>query len=101
MAKISAVLPTYNGEKFIRQAIESCLAQSWQDFELVVVNDASTDSTPEIVRSYLDQRIILVQNTKNETLPGALNTGFRLFHLDGRRRSLGDRCVRNTGELPG
>jgi glycosyltransferase involved in cell wall biosynthesis len=77
MAKISAVLPTYNGEKFIRQAIESCLAQSWQDFELVVVNDASTDSTPEIVRSYLDQRIILVQNTKNETLPGALNTGFR------------------------
>ena len=77
MAKISIVLPTYNGEKFIRQAIDSCLAQSWQDFELVVVNDASTDSTPEIVRCYPDQRIVVLHHTKNEKLPEALNTGFR------------------------
>lgn len=81
MPKISAILPTYNGERFIRQAIESCLLQSWTDFELIIINDASTDATANIVSSYQDKRIILFHHSENKKLPAALNTGFH--HAQG------------------
>lgn len=55
--KISVVMPVWNGEKYLRAAIESVLAQSFTDFELIVVNDGSTDSTSEIVTSYADARV--------------------------------------------
>ena len=45
MPKVSIVLPSYNGEKYIRQSIESVINQTYQDWELIIVNDCSTDNT--------------------------------------------------------
>ncbi|HEY4205687.1 MAG TPA: glycosyltransferase family A protein [Puia sp.] len=75
---VSIVLPTYNGSRYIRQSIESCLGQSLSDFELIVVNDCSTDDTPEIIEEYRkkDPRIKIIHNTFNKKLPLSLNTGF-------------------------
>lgn len=74
--KISIVLPTYNGAKYLRQAIESCLNQTYRDIELIIVDDCSTDHTPEVVRSFDDQRIRYVRNARNQRLPRSLNIGF-------------------------
>ena|GEM_PF-854935 len=57
---VSVVMTTYNHERFIRAAIESCLAQTFEDFELIVVNDGSTDGTEAIVRSFQDPRLVLI-----------------------------------------
>ncbi len=76
--EISIVLPTYNGSKYIRASIESCLNQTFKDFELIIVNDSSTDSTPEIIKQYAakDNRIKVIHNEKNLRLPLSLNKGF-------------------------
>ena len=60
MSKVSIIMPVYNGERFIKQAIESVLAQSYSNWELIVVNDGSTDRTADIVSRYADSRIKLV-----------------------------------------
>ena len=75
---ISIVLPTYNGSKYIRTSIESCLNQTFKDFELVIVNDCSTDDTPKIIEEYAakDHRIVVIHNAFNKKLPLSLNTGF-------------------------
>lgn len=79
MPKISVVLPSYNGEKYIRDAVDSVLAQTFQDWELIIVNDCSTDRTPEIVEEYAasDARIRVIHNAVNQKLPESLNIGFR------------------------
>ena len=74
--KVSIVLPTYNGSRYIKESIDSCLSQTHSNIELVVVDDASTDNTPDIVNSYDDKRIIYIRHQKNLKLPHALNTGF-------------------------
>jgi glycosyltransferase involved in cell wall biosynthesis len=74
--KVSIVLPTYNGVKYIRQSIDSCLNQTYKNIELIIVDDGSTDDTPEIIKSYKDKRIIYLRHKKNRGLPNALNTGF-------------------------
>lgn len=74
---VSIVLPTYNGEKHLREAIDSCLGQTYRNIELVVVDDCSSDSTPEIVKSYSDSRVRYIRHEVNRRLPEALNTGFR------------------------
>jgi glycosyltransferase involved in cell wall biosynthesis len=65
--RLSVGLPVYNGEKFIRAAIESILAQSFTDFELIISDNASTDATPAICQEYAerDSRIRVVQQTEN------------------------------------
>ncbi|MFL5747110.1 MAG: glycosyltransferase family 2 protein [Niastella sp.] len=75
---ISIVLPTYNGSKYIAQSIQSCLQQTYANFELIIVDDCSTDNTPDIIRSYAqkDSRIKAIRNEKNKKLPLSLNTGF-------------------------
>jgi glycosyltransferase involved in cell wall biosynthesis len=74
---VSVVLPTLNGRRFIRSAIESCLAQTYERFELIVVDGGSTDATPDLVRAIGDPRIRLVVQPDNaDRLPGALNRGF-------------------------
>lgn len=77
--KISIVLPTYNGEKYIRKSIESILGQTYTNWELIVVNDCSTDNTLKIVEQYMlkDSRIRLISNETNQKLPRALNIGFK------------------------
>ena len=78
MAKISIVLPTCNGEKYINKAIDSICTQTFSDWELLIVNDCSTDNTSKIVKEYLkkDSRIKLINNSINQRLPKSLNIGF-------------------------
>jgi glycosyltransferase involved in cell wall biosynthesis len=73
---ISIVLPAYNGSKYIRESIVSCLNQTHQNIELIVVDDCSLDETPDIVKSFGDARIKLLRHERNQGLPRALNTGF-------------------------
>src|SRR5688500_9491550 len=75
--KVSVLMPAFNCEQHIREAIDSILGQSYQDFELLIVDDHSTDSTPAVVREYcdLDPRIQCVLNEESKGIVGALNTG--------------------------
>ena len=75
--KISIILATYNGSKYLRQSIESCLNQTYRNIELIIVDDASTDETPAIISSYADKRITALRHEKNRGLPSSLNTGFK------------------------
>jgi glycosyltransferase involved in cell wall biosynthesis len=76
--QVSIVLPTYNGSQFLEQSVQSCLAQTHSNWELIVVDDASTDETPEIVSLLVtrDPRVHAIRNETNRKLPGALNVGF-------------------------
>lgn len=76
--KVTVVLPTYNGEKYIQKSIESIIAQTFTDWELIVVNDCSTDNTVSIVTKYakIDKRVKVVSNEANQKLPKSLNIGF-------------------------
>lgn len=80
MPKVSILLPTYNGAPYIKDALDSVLNQSYQDWELIVTDDASTDNTGEVVMEYAnkDARISYVRNEKNLRLPGNLNKGLSL-----------------------
>jgi glycosyltransferase involved in cell wall biosynthesis len=74
---VSVVMSVYNGERFLREAVESVLAQTLPNFELLVVDDGSTDSSPEILSSYQarDPRIV-VHRQSNQGRAAALNRGF-------------------------
>lgn len=63
--EISIVMPAYNVEKYIAQAIESVLAQTFADWELIVIDDGSRDGTCSVVRSFQDERIVLLQRDAN------------------------------------
>lgn len=78
MKQVSIVLPTYNGEKFIESAIDSCLSQSYSNIELIIVNDCSTDRTAEIIEQFAakDKRVRIINNGNNKKLPASLNIGF-------------------------
>lgn len=75
---ISVVLPTYNGETYIRESVDSILVQTYQNFELIIVDDCSTDHTPEILEKLAecDRRIRVIHNQENQKLPKSLNIGF-------------------------
>jgi glycosyltransferase involved in cell wall biosynthesis len=75
---ISIVMPTYNGSRHLRQAIESCLNQSFANWELIIVDDASSDQAPQIIAEYVqqDERIRSFRNPSNRKLPASLNIGF-------------------------
>jgi glycosyltransferase involved in cell wall biosynthesis len=70
-------MAVYNGARYVRQAIDSILAQTFTDFELVIVDDGSTDETPQILASYRDPRIVRVENAENLGLTKSLNRGIR------------------------
>lgn len=74
---IAVILPVHNGERYLATAIDSVLRQTYTEFELLVVDDGSTDRSPEIVRSYKDRRVRLVTLDRHEGLVSALNTGIR------------------------
>jgi glycosyltransferase involved in cell wall biosynthesis len=73
MPKISVIMSAYNAEKYIRQAIGSILSQTMGDFEFFIVNDASTDSTAEIISSFNDRRIIRIENKINKGIAASAN----------------------------
>lgn len=75
--RISVIMSVYNGEKYLREAIESILSQTFTNFEFIIVNDASVDSSLEIIRSYQDERIRTINNEKNIGLTKSLNKAIR------------------------
>ncbi|MCR5624747.1 MAG: glycosyltransferase [Lachnospiraceae bacterium] len=66
--KVSLIMKVYNGEKYIREAIDSILSQTFKDFEFLILDDASTDASAEIINSYNDERIRLIQLKENKGL---------------------------------
>ena len=75
---ISVLMPIYQGEEYLREAIDSILNQSFSDFELLIINDASKDNSEEIILSYDDERIKYVKNPLNLGLIGTLNVGIEI-----------------------
>ena len=75
---ITVLLPVYNAAAFICEAIDSVLAQTFDDFELLIINDGSTDATDAIITSYTDSRIVYIKNDKNIGLVATLNKGIDL-----------------------
>lgn len=77
MPKISVVMPTYNSIRFIRESIESILNQTFVDFELIIIDDGSTDGSSEVIAKYKkqDERIYVYTNSKNQGIVASLNRG--------------------------
>ena len=77
MPEISVLMPVFNAEKYLREALDSILQQTYQDFEFVIVDDGSTDSSPEILLRYAarDNRIHLITLPDNQGIQKALNCG--------------------------
>ncbi len=73
MPRISVIIPTYNHDKYISEAIESVLNQTYQDFEIIITNDGSTDNTIKVIESFKDERIKLFSLTKNQGVATASN----------------------------
>lgn len=77
--KVSIILPTYNGSRFIERAIKSVLKQSYEDFELLIIDDGSTDNTAEVISRFSEEdiRVIYLKNDKNLGIQKSLNKGLR------------------------
>lgn len=96
---VSWVVPVFNQARYLADSLESLLAQSFQDFEIVVVDDGSTDQSAAIVRSYGDERIVLLQNPGNLGVGSSLNRGVRaargkyIARMDGDDLSTPDRAA--------
>lgn len=75
--EISVVMTVFNGEKFIREAVDSILGQTFTDFEFIIVDNASTDATKRIISSYMEKRIRLIENKENLGQTKALNIGIK------------------------
>lgn len=75
---ITVLMSVYNGEKYLKEAIDSILAQTFKDFEFLIINDGSTDNSVNIIESYDDPRIKLINNEKNLKLIASLNKGISL-----------------------
>ena len=75
MVKVSVVMPAYNAEKYISEAINSILNQTYTNFEFIIINDGSTDRTADIVESFADKRIVYLENKKNMGIVYSLNRG--------------------------
>ena len=84
-SKVSIVLPTFNGMRYLRESIASCLRQTHRNLELIIVDDGSTAPVESLVREFQDPRIIFVRHERNLGLPSSLNTGFA--------HSSGDLCT--------
>ncbi len=72
---VSVVMTAYNGQAYIGEAIESVLAQSFGDFELLIIDDASSDNTIDIIKQYKDSRIRLIKNDQNIGISNTRNRG--------------------------
>ncbi len=81
MGTISVIIPTYNRAHTLERAIDSALNQTYDDFEIIVVDDCSTDNTSEIVHAYDDKRITYIRSNSNKGANHARNIG--ISHADG------------------
>ena len=90
MTKVTVLMPTYNVAAYIKEAIESVLRQTYRDFELLVIDDCSTDETVSVVQGIYDPRIRIVQNEKNVGLAENLNRGLSHITTEYAARMDGD-----------
>lgn len=94
---VSVVMPNYNNEAFLVEAIDSILNQTFTDFEFLIIDDGSTDGSIDIINSYSDQRIRLIVKEKNSGIVDALNIGLDeavgeyMIRMDGDDISVKDR----------
>lgn len=72
---VSVILPVYNGATYLKESIDSVLSQTYRDFELIVINDGSKDNSFDIINSYDDSRIIVINRQQNRGLVYSLNEG--------------------------
>jgi len=104
---VSVVMPVYNGEPFVEEAILSILNQSYEDFELLIIDDGSWDSSLELITKYekLDSRVHSISHTTNQGLVAALNSGLAqargkyLARMDQDDISLKDRFIKQVQHL--
>jgi glycosyltransferase involved in cell wall biosynthesis len=75
---VTVLMPVYNSERFLKQAVQSVLSQTFTDFELLIINDGSTDASVSIIQSFDDPRIRLIHNERNIGVIGTLNKGVAL-----------------------
>ncbi|MFA5856885.1 MAG: glycosyltransferase family 2 protein [Candidatus Pacearchaeota archaeon] len=77
---ISVIMPAFNAEKYLVEAIDSILNQTFKDFEFIIINDGSTDKTLDIINKYIskDKRIILINNLSNQGIIKSLNLGLKI-----------------------
>ena len=97
---VSVLMPAYNAEKFIAEAIQSVLDQTYPKFELIIIDDGSSDQTAPIVSTFKDPRIRFFKNNNNKGLIQTLNDGF--LHCTGRyiaRMDADDICDRRRFEM--
>lgn len=78
MPKVSVLMPVYNAERYLQEAIDSIINQTFTDWELIIINDGSTDGSETIIKAYTDKRIRLVNNEQNLKLIKTLNNGIDL-----------------------
>jgi glycosyltransferase involved in cell wall biosynthesis len=78
MCKVSVVMPVYNGEKYLKEAIDSILNQTYTDFEFIIINDCSEDNTEKIILEYKDERIVYLKNEFNMGISRTLNRGIEI-----------------------
>ena len=100
--KVSVVMLTYQREKILPRAIDSILAQTYNDFEFIIINDGSTDNTDDIVKSYKDKRIRYYKNDKNHGIAYSRNKaadlarGEYVMIMDDDDKSLPERMERQV-----
>lgn len=75
--KVSIVMPVYNQEKYIKDTLVTLLNQTFKDFELIIINDGSNDKTFNVISSFKDPRLKLINNQKNKGLVYSLNRGLK------------------------
>jgi len=78
MPKVSVIIPTYNRALLIRRAIASVLRQTYQDFEIIVIDDCSDDNTHVMVENFKDKRIRYIKHLENKGSAAARNTGIKI-----------------------
>lgn len=76
--KVSVLMPVYNREAYVKEAIESILSQTYEDFELIIIDDCSTDRTIEVIEAIEDSRIHLIKNITKGTIPQLRNQAVSL-----------------------
>mgnify|MGYP000196420182 FL=1 len=78
MPDLSVIMPVYNGEAYLCQAIDSILKQTFRNFEFIIIDDASTDGSEKIIHAYEDSRIKFVRNTDNQGNYPSRNKGLKM-----------------------
>ena len=103
--KVTVFIPVHNREHYIRVAVNSILAQTFEDFELIVVDDGSTDRTAEVLADYSDPRLRVLQNPANLGIPASRNRGLEAARgeyialLDSDDHAYPDRLARQVKYL--